>query len=1123
MKTLFGFICIISFFVLMNTISWGQTTLYTQSFGTGGGSLPTGWTATAGTNTWAISTASASSGYTGATGGNNVVATNHANLATLSLTFNNSLSTVGYSSITVIWGARRTSTFTNPVTFEWSSNGSTWNSVSYTEVANTGTWALINSGTRLTLPVGAEGVSNLQFRWTWTQLNNSGTYRIDDFNVQGTVSGPTITLNTIGFNGAFGYIKVGNSSTSSSFTVSGTSLTNDITVTPPTGFEIRTGANPFATSPITLTQSGGSVPTTTIDARFTPLAYVKYSGNIACSSTGAGTQNASVSGTGGIKSVASGNWSSGSIWDGGVVPTSSENVYINASFPVIVDDGTAQCNSIEFDPIGTTGLLVMGSSGSVLSVYGDFILGNSTQNIFSSWPSGAKIKFAGSAPVQTLSGWNTGSTMSTSFMEMQIDKSAGKLTTTATNEKINLGTSLEVISGTFEIAPSDDINGRDITGTATTPTITVQSGGIFSVLAGATQIQSGTTAGTQIGKLTIYGQAIITTTSTNKINFGNIDIESGGTLTLETGGSANVFNPGTVTVKNGGTLENTTTTNLWFTGSIVTLNNGGIFKTTSTTTPLPPTLNNNGTFRYARPSSFSGDQTVIDMDYYRLEISFTNAGTKKIWTLGGNRTIADSLETNNSGILQFAGTGTVSLNGTLRLTSGSIDNITNPTAVLALGNGTTISRATGTIGTAPNFNTSVNLRYTSSIANVTSGPELPTATTVLNNLEISGSQGMTLGTNATVNGNLLLTNGLLTLGSNILTLGSSSTIIGTPSATNMVVATGSGELRKEFSGVGSFTYPVGDNTGTTEYSPVLLDFTSGSFSSAYAGVKLVNSQHPTPLLPPTDYISRYWTVSQSGISSFSCDTKFKYVDADVVGVESNLYTLKYDNPNWVPFGLANTATNELSATVASFSDFWAANEGAGPVELTSFSASVKNGVVQLSWKTATETNSLKFDVERKSANTEWMQIGEVAAMGNSNSPKDYSFVDKNVAAGKCQYRIKMIDADGSNEYSNVVETEIELPKKYAISQNYPNPFNPTTKIDYQLPFDSKVMIEIYGITGEKIVTLINDKLAAGYYTAEIDASRLNLASGAYIYRITATNQNSATQTFTQIKKFVLAK
>ncbi len=401
---------------------------------------------------------------------------------------------------------------------------------------------------------------------------------------------------------------------------------------------------------------------------------------------------------------------------------------------------------------------------------------------------------------------------------------------------------------------------------------------------------------------------------------------------------------------------------------------------------------------------------------------------------------------------------------------------------------------------------------------------LGTTPTAYSYLRINNSGGVALGTSVAVNNALTLMNGLLTLGSNNLTLGPSATIAGSPSVSNMVVADGSGQLIKQFSdgveATHNFTFPVGDNTGTAEYSPVTLDFTSGSFSSASAGVKLVNSQHPNPLLPPVDYINRFWTVSQSGISSFSCDTKFKYVDADIVGTESNLYTLKYDNPNWVPFGLVNTATNELSATVTSFSDFWAANEGAGPVELTSFSASVKNSVVQLTWKTATEINSLKFDVQRKSGNSEWVKIGEVIAAGNSNSDKNYSFSDK-AASGKYQYRIKMIDVDGSYEYSSVVEAEVVQPGEFRLSQNYPNPFNPSTTIDYALASDSRVTLELYSLIGEKVAELVNKEQASGYYSYHLNTNGMNLTTGVYLYKLTAVSKTN--EIFSQSKKLLLIK
>jgi len=193
-----------------------------------------------------------------------------------------------------------------------------------------------------------------------------------------------------------------------------------------------------------------------------------------------------------------------------------------------------------------------------------------------------------------------------------------------------------------------------------------------------------------------------------------------------------------------------------------------------------------------------------------------------------------------------------------------------------------------------------------------------------------------------------------------------------------------------------------------------------------------------------------------------------------------------------------------------------------PVELSSFTVNTNQRDVNISWTTKTEVSTSVFQIERTLQSTQnWAKVGEVAASGNSNSPKEYSFTDKKLNSGKYIYRLKMVDNDGSYKYSDAVETEVSLPKDYAISQNYPNPFNPTTRIDYQLPFDSKVTLELYGITGEKIATLINGELTAGYYTSEVNASALNLASGVYIYRMVA--QNPASQNFVQVKKLMLTK
>ena len=388
-----------------------------------------------------------------------------------------------------------------------------------------------------------------------------------------------------------------------------------------------------------------------------------------------------------------------------------------------------------------------------------------------------------------------------------------------------------------------------------------------------------------------------------------------------------------------------------------------------------------------------------------------------------------------------------------------------------------------------------------------------------NTLEVQSGTTMTLGSNISLSGTLSLS-GLLVLGNNNLTLSSSSVISGTPSANNMIVATGTGEIRKTFTGTGSFTFPVGDNTGTTEYSPVTLNFTSGGFSSAYAGVKVSNTKHGSNI-SQTDYLNRYWSVSQSGITSFACDVTLQYVPADVVGTESNIWAGKYSSGVWTQLNQTNAGTHTLSGTaVTGFSDFTGGQENVLPVSLSSFTFSVNVRDVKLNWVTGSEMNNSGFEIERvgirQLAPGNWEKIGYVSGKGTTNEQTTYNFEDKKLVAGKYQYRLKQIDNNGNFEYHNLNgDVEVGVPKKYEMSQNYPNPFNPMTKIDFQLPMDGKVSLKIFDITGREMATLLNNEFKkADYYTVMFNGS--NLSSGVYFYRIVADK-------YVATKKMVLLK
>ncbi len=195
-------------------------------------------------------------------------------------------------------------------------------------------------------------------------------------------------------------------------------------------------------------------------------------------------------------------------------------------------------------------------------------------------------------------------------------------------------------------------------------------------------------------------------------------------------------------------------------------------------------------------------------------------------------------------------------------------------------------------------------------------------------------------------------------------------------------------------------------------------------------------------------------------------------------------------------------------------------EGATPVELSSFTAvSNGDGYVSIKWTTQTEVNTAMFELQRaeKPENNnepEWKTIASVAAAGNSNAPRNYAFKDELEHSGHYEYRLKIVDLDGTFKYGKQVEIFSKILFKYKLLQNYPNPFNPSTKINFELKKESNVTLKIYDILGEEVATLVNGRKKAGRYTVKFNAS--NLASGIYFYRLNAG-------TFTAIKKMILMK
>lgn len=194
-----------------------------------------------------------------------------------------------------------------------------------------------------------------------------------------------------------------------------------------------------------------------------------------------------------------------------------------------------------------------------------------------------------------------------------------------------------------------------------------------------------------------------------------------------------------------------------------------------------------------------------------------------------------------------------------------------------------------------------------------------------------------------------------------------------------------------------------------------------------------------------------------------------------------------------------------------------------PVELTSFVASVIERDVTLTWSTATEKNNNGFEIQRSNDNTNFSTISFVKGVGTTLETTTYSFTDNNLNEGKYQYRLKQIDYDGSFTYYNLPEeVQVGTPVDFSISQNYPNPFNPSTKVDFTLPIESNVTVELFDILGSKVATLLSGSFVSGFHSFEISAQKYGLSSGTYIYRMSARD-SQGNEVFNQLRKMTLLK
>ena len=179
--------------------------------------------------------------------------------------------------------------------------------------------------------------------------------------------------------------------------------------------------------------------------------------------------------------------------------------------------------------------------------------------------------------------------------------------------------------------------------------------------------------------------------------------------------------------------------------------------------------------------------------------------------------------------------------------------------------------------------------------------------------------------------------------------------------------------------------------------------------------------------------------------------------------------------------------------------------------------------VTVSWSDQSN-NETGFRIERKVQSTDtWTALGTV-----QNNATSY---DDNTVEPQTTYNYRVIayNSETESEYSDeasvtTAATDVkgngEIVSNYLLTQNYPNPFNPSTVIQFQVPRESRINIDVHDLRGKKIISLTQGTKSPGIYEVTFDGS--NLASGIYFVKMTAESIQTNMK-FSDTKKIVLLK
>ncbi len=406
-------------------------------------------------------------------------------------------------------------------------------------------------------------------------------------------------------------------------------------------------------------------------------------------------------------------------------------------------------------------------------------------------------------------------------------------------------------------------------------------------------------------------------------------------------------------------------------------------------------------------------------------------------------------------------------------------------------------------------NGTINFKGTTAQTITTTG-----GTETFTNVILNNTAGLSLSnTNMLIASNLTFTNGIIT--ANNATTARVEFLAGssvTGAGTSKYVA---GFVRKV--GNTAFDFPVGDEN---YYSLVRISAPASitdHFTATYDRTYLANPYNSSAVkaegaltLNHVDNCE-YWDLQRTnGTSDVFITLAYEDTRSCKItnGFESDMRIAHWDGAEWENKG--NSATNVISSTygtitsaaaISSFSPFTLGSISIFnplPIEIVSFDAKInQNNHAQLDWITVSELNAKGFDIEKSFDGKSFEKIGSQNALGGVDVIKNYQFFDKNYK-NVAYYRLKLIDNNGIFKYSKIIYLNNQKTNTYQLTI-IPNPTQGEVKLvlGNVLPTET-VTLKVFSITGKEVISLFGDILEV---EKQLSNQTIQLPAGMYVVRM----------------------